>query len=293
MADTVQTLLRSTIQHGPHNDRVYLMHLETADVPDIIQAMDELARTKGYTKIIARVPSGGGEVFESAGYIREAVVAGYFKNGEDLFFVSRYLSETRQQEVAPEDVARHLALIRNRAAGDRRSWGADSLMVEPCHRADAEEMAGAFRTVFPSYPFPVTDPAYLVPTMKGHTRYFCLRKEGQIAAMAGCEMDMDNLCVEMTDFAVLPRWRGRRFASCLLEAMEREMTKLGMRIAFTIARTLSPAISLTFNDAGYLLGGKLTNNTQISGGIESMWVWYRRLTENNRAQAPGTNIIYS
>ena len=37
--------------------------------------------------------------------------------------------------------------------------------------------------------------------------------------------------------------------------------------------------NITFKRCRYRFGGKLTNNTHIAGQIESMWVWYKRLSD--------------
>ncbi|MEZ4485255.1 MAG: hypothetical protein R2864_11955 [Syntrophotaleaceae bacterium] len=38
-------------------------------------------------------------------------------------------------------------------------------------------------------------------------------------------------------------------------------------------------MNITFAKHGYSYGGTLTNNTQISGDLESMVVWYKRIEE--------------
>ena len=81
----------------------------------------------------------------------------------------------------------------------------------------------------------------------------------------------------MTDFATLSKYRGQGLASYLLKKMEREMIHQGMRTLFSIARALSPAMNMTFGNTDYLYGGTLVNNTNISGRIESMNVWYKHL----------------
>ena len=63
----------------------------------------------------------------------------------------------------------------------------------------------------------------------------------------------------------------------LLDHMERAVRRKGIVCAYTIARALSYPINLTFSRSGYTFGGLLTNNTNISGQIESMTVWYKTL----------------
>jgi putative beta-lysine N-acetyltransferase len=81
----------------------------------------------------------------------------------------------------------------------------------------------------------------------------------------------------MTDFATLPDGRGRGIALSLLALMEQDPKVRTMRTAYTIARSLSPGMNITFAKAGYAYGGTLTNNTDISGSIESMNIWYKPL----------------
>jgi hypothetical protein len=50
-----------------------------------------------------------------------------------------------------------------------------------------------------------------------------------------------------------------------------------MRIAYTIARSLSYPVNSLFSRAGYSFGGTLVKNTNICGSFESMNVWYKAL----------------
>lgn len=149
--------------------------------------------------------------------------------------------------------------------------------LRACTHGDAAAMAAIYRKVFPTYPFPIHDPAWLRETMESHIDYFGVEHGGRLVALASSEMELDGLNVEMTDFATLPEFRGRNLALHLLAAMEEAMRRKGMRTAYTIARAMSPGMNITFAKAGYKFSGTLVNNTNISGGIESMNVWYKSL----------------
>ncbi|PKL57779.1 MAG: putative beta-lysine N-acetyltransferase, partial [Methanomicrobiales archaeon HGW-Methanomicrobiales-5] len=142
---------------------------------------------------------------------------------------------------------------------------------------DAEDIAALYRSVFETYPFPINNPAYIKKAMEGSVRYFVIKKSHVLAAVASCEIDSENLNVEVTDFATNPLFRGRGFASMLLHAMEAEMKNDGILLAYTIARAISRPINATFAGAGYQFAGMLPNNTNICGSLENMNVWYRRL----------------
>lgn len=134
-------------------------------------------------------------------------------------------------------------------------------------------MARIYREVFPSYPFPIHDPDYLLKTMLSHIKYFCIEKNGELLAVSSAEVNEEDANVEMTDFATLPGWRGNGFGQHLLANMENHMKKRNIKTAYTIARAVSLGMNIIFSKAGYQFGGRLKNNTNISGIIESMNVW--------------------
>ncbi len=59
--------------------------------------------------------------------------------------------------------------------------------------------------------------------------------------------------------------------------MEIEMKNQGMKTLYTIARLNSIAMNLTFLRSNYKYSGTLIKNTNISGQIESMNVYYKQI----------------
>ena len=279
MVDTIETWNRSLIQHGPYNRRVYLMKLYEGDLPDILPHLDGLAREKNYEKILAKVPEKAVPLFEEAGYEPEAFIPAYFSDREGASFVTKYFSPHRSVIAEHGRIERILAMVQSRRDSVLEVREAAPCQVRRCTPADAEEMSLLYREIFKTYPFPIFDPHYLIRCMKGPVRYFCVREEKRIVALGASEMDLDYGGVEMTDFATRPGRRGRGLAFHLLKKMEGEMAGMGMRTAYTIARALSPGMNMTFVKGLYHYGGLLINNTNISGRIESMHVWYKPLSE--------------
>ena len=81
----------------------------------------------------------------------------------------------------------------------------------------------------------------------------------------------------MTDFAVLPEYRGQNLAFRLLVKMEQEMKYANIKTVYTIARLKVPGMNKTFLKSGYKFTGTLLNNTNIGGSIESMNIYYKHL----------------
>ena len=59
---------------------------------------------------------------------------------------------------------------------------------------------------------------------------------------------------------------------CIIEMKDKDI-----KMAYTIARAVSYGMNITFCKRGYTFAGTLINNTNISGGIENMNVWYKAL----------------
>ncbi len=275
--DTLQKIGHSLIQHGPNSRRVYLMKVMDQDMPGLLDQVLELANEKGYTKLFAKIPARQLGALERAGYHEEARVPGFYNGVEDGFFMARFLDEERGR-LAPD--SNH----RNNLVLARKKWGAGlpegAVLAGELMRTgpdDAAEMSRLYQEVFQTYPFPIHDPDYLRQTMAENIHYYGVRQEGRLLALASAETDPAAGNVEMTDFATSTRALGRGYALFLLERMERDMRDLGFSTSYTIARSESAGMNITFAKLGYEHAGTLINNTDISGRIESMNVWYKPL----------------
>lgn len=278
MSDRIEVFGDSLIQHGASNDRAYLMKIAPQDCPDVVSHAVSLAKAKGYSKVFAKAPESSNQVFLNKGFVAEANVPGLFNGRQDGRFLSKFLSPERRLEQKPETVRKVLE-----AASDKGEDGlpdqeasADyqwSIMAE----SDVEAMARLYKRVFETYPFPIHEPAYLAGTMQEDVIYHGIRHDGELVALSSAEIDVAGQNVEMTDFATRPDYRGRGLATWLLEKMEEDVRSRGICTAFTIARAYSYGMNITFARHGYEFAGTLTNNTQISGQLESMNVWYKSL----------------
>ncbi|MCI5157815.1 MAG: putative beta-lysine N-acetyltransferase [Candidatus Electrothrix sp. AUS1_2] len=275
--DTVEEYQGVTIQHGPYNDRIYLMRLaeQSADFP---RQLIQLATQKGYSKISAKVPEHAAADFLQAGFAQEAEIPGFFSGRQTALFMACYLKNSRKQG---DDVARLENILH--IAQDKRCTAVQPpdarFMFRRCTRQDVPAMAAIYRQTFASYPFPIYEEDYLLETMQSHVAYFGAETDGELVALASAEMDREAANVEMTDFATLPKQAGHNLSLHLLQRMEKAMQAEKIRTAYTIARAASPAMNITFARAGYRFAGRLKNNTNISGRIESMNVWYKGVDE--------------
>lgn len=272
------------VRLGPVSDRIYLMKPGRSDPSKLAEALTELADREGLGKVFAKVPRRMEDAFLRQDYRREALIPDFYRGEADAVFLARYQDADRPVPADPESLSLTLQIAQGKSG---QCEEAPALPAGFCFRYgrpdDAEELSALYRTVFQTYPFPVHDPEYLQQTMRENTLYFTIRQKGKIVAASSAEMDHESSNAEMTDFATLPEWRGKGFAKYLLQKMERDISRLGIRLAYTIARASSTGINCTFARLGYTYAGRLINNTNIAGCIESMNVWYHTCISNKQA----------
>jgi len=277
MPDKVERFRNSLIQHGRENDRVYLMKLADADMPGLVPSLIRYAHLAGYGKIFAKVPAKHSDAFVDKGFRLEGEIPAFYNNTRGAAFLGYYLNVERQQEKHPELVEEVLAIARQKAMQEEPVSLPKELTCRVTRPDDAEAMAGLYRQVFASYPFPIHDPTYLRQTMAENVVYFGVWEREKLIALSSAEMDVAAGNAEMTDFATLPECRGRGIAQHLLQEMEQEMASRDICSLYTIARAYSHGMNITFAKNGYRYGGTLTHNTDISGSLESMNLWYKRI----------------
>ena len=276
--DIIENLGNSVIQHGQHNDRIYLMKMGDENPRETLQCLEELAKENEYSKIFAKVPDQVVEDFQSAGFISEAKVPNLGENNEEIHFMGKFLDEKRFEVVQESLLNKNLEIALKKADDPFNKSLMAKFECQACGVEDIEEMAEVYAQVFETYPFPIHETDFLKESMEGDTRFFGIRNaKNELVAVSSAEMDPSSRSAEMTDFATLPDYRGLSLASHLLSEMEQNIVDEGIETGFTIARAASIGMNVTFAKGGYEYSGRLRNNTNISGDIESMNVWYKKL----------------
>jgi putative beta-lysine N-acetyltransferase len=279
MQDRTETIGQgSIIQHGKFNDRIYLMKLHREDCPGIIDILGEIAQQNAYSKIFCKVPGWAAPVFFSDGFVMEGYIPGFYREKDAAFFLSKYLSSDRLLGLEKDLLDELGKLLRSRVLlhkpSEIQGTGDKVIRLDSIH---ADQMAGIYRKVFLSYPFPIHDPDYIIRTMKQNMQYFGIERKGRLVALASAEIDRSGHNAEMTDFATLPAYRGNKFSIRLLAGMEAKMKEQGISTLYTIARLCSIPMNKTFLKLQYRYAGTLIKNTNIAGKIESMNVYYKHI----------------
>lgn len=273
--DSIEYLNHSIVQHGPFNDRVYLMKLDKGDLPDVVNQVYDLGRHHGYSKLFAKVPASAATHFTDCGFVEEAFVPNMYRGEAPGLFMSKYLDQSR---AIPKNIERISKVLQcaDQCSGDRPREVEHS-DLDRLRTGDVDALAELYGDVFETYPFPMDDPSYIRQCMLSDTLFFGIFSGTRLVAAASAELDMDWQCAEMTDFATLPEYRGQGAATRLLTYMEEILPEMGIKTCYTIARAESYGMNVVFSRCGYTFSGTLHNNTQIGGKLESMNVWHKQV----------------
>ncbi|GMQ62156.1 putative beta-lysine N-acetyltransferase [Vallitalea maricola] len=266
----------SRIQHGPLNDRIYVMDYKHALDPYLISKLDLMVKNYRYGKIIAKVPKEARLKFLRNGFDEEAIIPGFYNGRKPCYFMARYHNEERKKIIKKKSIYTIIHKAKNNKKSDLISMD-DKYNLILLNKEDSVDISDVYKQVFKTYPFPIHDEKYIQKTMDEDVVYFGVMDNEKLIGVSSCDMNTHEENVEMTDFAILPEYRGNKLARHLLKMMEDTMGESGIKIAYTIARSTSYPMNATFSAAGYKYGGTLWNNTQIAGSIESMNIWYKQL----------------
>lgn len=279
MHDVVEVIGEgSIIQHGVHNDRVYLMKLDERDIDIIIPEISKLAIGRDYSKLFCKVPKYIAPLFFADGYILEAFIPKFYNSQDDVFFVSKFLNPDRMLDIEKEKFAILYDQLSGKAKKKRNlNKQATDYRIRKLNTSDVKQITDIYREVFETYPFPIHNPGYIQKTIQEDVQYFGAEKDGKLAALSSSEIDFEGQNAEMTDFATHPDHTGNNLSTLLLKQMEIQMKKQGISTLYTIARLNSIAMNKTFIKNDYRYSGTLIKNTNIAGNFESMNIYYKQI----------------
>ena len=279
MFDKVETLSDSLIQHGPYNNRIYLMKVgDNENIDQLVEKIFDLSIVNEYTKIFVSVPAENNEPFLEKDFKLEATIPGLYNGQEDGNFLSLYLNAKRGY--LPEADKQKIAQVLDTAlesAGERLPEMPAEFKLIELDEEYVGELSDLYKSVFQFDPFPIYKKSYLKETMREGVKYFGVLSEGRLVAASSATIDRVAQNAEMTDFATNKDFRGMNLSYYLLEKMLHVMKEIDLKVVYTIARSNSYGMNKTFARLGFKFSGTLIKNTRIGDSIESMNVWYKHL----------------
>ncbi|MCA8937100.1 MAG: putative beta-lysine N-acetyltransferase [Planctomycetes bacterium] len=270
------------VQYDPYNRRLKFFELTPEDVRANDAIADALREADGgelYSKVIVYARPDQNDGWRKAGLRREAVIWGFFGNGDNAELWTRYPLTLRSQDVRQDEGDRITALAVEKDVVEPVL--PSGYTCAPASEADAPEIAKLLAATFKDYPTPIST-SVVAAAIRDRTSHFRIVRnvEGELVACASAEIHHTRKSAELTDCATRPDQRGNGLMSRILRALEEDLAgEFGITDVYTIARAYEPGMNCSFAKLGYRYTGRLVNNCRMPDGFESMNVWCRNTRE--------------
>lgn len=278
MIDIIEKKDGFTLHHGMDSDRIYVMSYDPSHSKTMLDYVRKLGKEKDYGKIIVKAREADRELLLDAGFTKEGEIQGYYKGTTTCLFMVKYLKPDRRGVRQKAKILNAIDKAKEKKI-DQDTYKLPNYTFRLLSEKDIGQMIKVYEDVFDSYPFPIYNSDYIKKTMMADCQYYGVFDQEDLIGLSTCEINHKEKNVEMTDFAVLPSYRGHNLAKALLVIMEKAMIEKGISTHYTIARSQSLPMNMTFSSLGYEYSGTLWNNTQIAGNIESMNIWVKQISQ--------------
>jgi beta-lysine N6-acetyltransferase len=266
-----------------YNRRLKVLDYEADDYTAMIRRMAYLAEANDFDKIFVKARQRDFQMFLSHGYMMEGILRYYFR-GEDAYVLSRFSSAERMQSDQVMAEGQLIEdLIYQPDANKPLPKLDPSVRIIRAAEEHIPDLVTIYRSVFETYPSPLTNPDYIKATMERSSLYRLAMQDGQALAAASAEINRKHSSSEMTDCATDPAAQGRGLMKHILLALEGDLREKGIMTAYTLARAMSVGMNAVFFRLGYEYSGRLINNCDIFGQFEDMNIWVKRLKATDTA----------
>lgn len=260
-----------------YNRRLKVLDYSVTDYRALSARLTWLARANEFDKIFLKAKKDDWQRFLGLGFMLEGILR-YFYRGEDAYVLSKFGSNDR---ISSPHLIEESELIEELMSSP------PSYEVPPlpegyrlglAREEDIPALVALYRTVFKTYPSPLTHPDYIQQTMRRNMIYrIVVNGSNEVVSAASAEVDEKNSNAELTDCATLKTERGRGLMYLLLSDLESDLRERGIMNGYTLARARSVGMNRVFYRLGYEYSGRLLNNCDIYGQYEDMNIWVKRL----------------
>lgn len=267
-----------------YNRRLKILDYDATDYTAMVRRLAWLAESNKFDKIFVKARSEDFQTFLSHGYMMEGVLRYYFR-GADAYVLSRFSSTDRVHSADLVEEAKLVEeLIYNSAPSAELKPLPEGVRVVQATAEHIPALVATYRSVFETYPSPLTSADFIKSTMDRNVLYAMAMRNNEALAAASADVNVKHSNAEMTDCATFPHARGQGLMQHILLALEEELRRRKIMTAYTLARAASVGMNRVFFRLGYEFSGRLINNCDIFGTFEDMNIWVKRLGVGGRGE---------
>lgn len=278
MFETIENIDGALVYHGNMHNRIYFSEAENVNLDNLLQKMKDLAKKKRYEKILGKASEKGLNVLKSQGFIVEAKIPGLYNGSVDGYFLADYTNEKRH--VNDEKIIKTIATVKtiaeaaNKPNTDSHFLMPENLDIKELSSADFPLLEELHQKAYKYHPHQIKDAAYFSKLKNLNHQFYGLFQNGELLVSAILAVNSSESNVEIVDFVTHPDYRGQNLSYFLVQDIKNKMDKLGCKTIYTMVRSTSYGLNITFSKHGFILAGTLINNCMVRDAMESMNVWY-------------------
>ena len=268
------SLFEREVNVEPISRRIKLYHLpDQYPVEYTLTYLKKLGRKKHCDKLIFYVNKEEEQYLQSLPLEKEGYIKGFFK-GEDAYIYSFFLTPTRKNSITLQQEKKVMDIVQKDSESRSVSLPTGYYMRRATTK-DTKQMAALYDTVFETYPTPMNNPDYIKTMMHDDVYFTVVEKDGEIVSASSADVLSKFNAAEMTDCATLEEHRGKRLLSHQFTYLENLMKQKGIQTLFCYARSVSVGMNLINIRHEFTYGGCMVQNSNISGNLESMNIWFK------------------
>jgi putative beta-lysine N-acetyltransferase len=264
------------IDLDPRNRRmkVYRLPKEESCFSRIKEILEEKAEANNCDKVIYYARKNEKRKLEKEGCHLEGLLKGFFE-GEDAYIYASYLDPVRNKPVNPKEEKQVLEIVLKDNKDITKQQLPEKYTMRMAKKENAKEMAKLYDTVFATYPTPMNEAEFIIEMMENDVYFTVIEHQGCLVSACSADFFPQFNVAEMTDCATLPKYRGQGLLSYQFSFLEDKMIKKGVGTLFSYTRAVSVGMNMINSRHGYSFGGRMLQNSNISGRLEDMNIWYK------------------
>ncbi|MCO4781456.1 MAG: putative beta-lysine N-acetyltransferase [Candidatus Cloacimonetes bacterium] len=259
-----------------YNKRLKVLDYTAKNYHLLIKKLAYLAEANDFDKIFVKAIPNDFQQWLSHGYMMEGILK-YFFEGKDAYVLSYFRTDKRIQSKNLMAEAKLIEeLLYNTKPKKIRPLD-PKLEIRLGTKENISDLITIYRSVFDTYPSPLTNPDYIKSTMDRNVIFRLAYLDDVAIAAASAEIDFKNSNAELTDCATTPEAQGKGVMQHLLIQLENDLREKKIKTGYTMARAMSFGMNCSFMRLGYEFSGRLINNCDIFGQFEDINIWVKKL----------------
>jgi putative beta-lysine N-acetyltransferase len=267
------------IDLDPHNRRIKVYEIPREDIfMDAKNSLENIAKENKCDKIIFYSKQEEREMFNHIRCDLEGRIDGFFQ-GEDAYIYSVFLNPNRNQPIAWEQEQKVMQIVDKDHKEVKEIELPQDFIMRSANEKDAPQMAKLYDEVFETYPTPMNDSDFILKMMDNDVYFTIVEHNEELISACSADVIPHFNSAEMTDCATLPEYRGQGLLSQQFIHLEKKMEEIGVQTLFSYTRAVSVGMNLINSRHGYHFGGRMIQNSNISGRLEDMNIWVKQLED--------------